>query len=216
MNKTVKTIIILVLLAIAIYLSYLIYDGIMEPIRFQKAYKYRREVVKKKLIKIRDAEVAFRSKYGRYTGSFDTLIDFIKHDSILIVKQKGTLPDSLFVKYGKKEGEKKAIELGIIKRDTIKIAVKDTLFKNYDPDTLKYVPFSNPREEFQIRAGKIKTLSNAVMPVFEVRVHNNTYLKGLNRQMVINLNDAARDNDEYPGLIIGSMTEVTTAGNWDD
>ncbi len=217
MNKTVKIILQLVLLIIAIYFSYLIYETIMEPIRFQRAYKYRSNIVKEKLMKIRDVEVAFESKYGHYTASWDTLINFAKHDSIYVVKAYGTVPDSIYNKARtKKEAIMTALKLGIIRRDTIKIAVRDTLFKEpYDIDTLKYIPFSNPREVFQLNAGYITTTSHIKLPVFEVKAHNNSFLKGLNRQMVINMNDEARTNNKFPGLKVGSMTEVTTSGNWD-
>jgi hypothetical protein len=200
-----------------LYLSYALYETIMKPIRFQKAYEYRSNLVKQKLMKIRDVEVAFLTKYGHYTADWDSLINFAKHDSIIVVKAFGTVPDSIYLKArSRRESELTALKLGIIRRDTIKIAVRDTLFKEpYDIDTLKYVPFTNLQEVFQINAGYITTQAKVRMPVFEVKVHNNTYLKGLDRQMVINLNDEARDNGKYPGLVIGSMQEVTTSGNWD-
>ncbi len=217
MNKTVKIILQIILFAAAVYLSYALYETIMKPIRFQKAYKYRSDLVKEKLMKIRDVEVAFLSRYGHYTADWDSLINFAKYDSIRVVKAFGTVPDSIYLKAkSRKDAELRALKLGIIRRDTIKIAVRDTLFKTpYDIDTLKYVPFTNLKEEFQINAGYITTQAKVRMPVFEVKVHNNTYLKGLDRQMVINLNDEARDNNEFPGLAVGSMTEVTTSGNWD-
>ena len=217
MNKTVKIIIQLILLIIAIYLSYLIYETIMQPIRFQKAYNYRSEIVKQKLLKIRDVEVAFKSKYGHYTADWDSLINFAKYDSIVVVKAYGTVPDSIYNRAKtKKEAELIALKLGIIKRDTIKIAVRDTLFKEpYDIDTLKYIPFTHQKEVFQLNAGYIKTNTGIKLPVFEVKAHNNSFLQGLNRQLIINLNDDARQNGKFPGLSVGSMTEVTTAGNWD-
>ncbi len=217
MNKTVKIIIQLILLIIAIYLSYLIYETIMEPIRFQKAYNYRSEIVKQKLMKIRDVEVAYKSKYGHYTADWDSLINFAKHDSIYVVKAYGTVPDSIYNRANTKaEAERIALKLGIIRRDTIKIAVRDTLFKEpYDIDTLKYIPFTHQKEVFQINAGYITTNTGIKLPVFEVKAHNNSFLQGLNRQLIINLNDDARQNNKYPGLSVGSMTEVTTAGNWD-
>ena len=189
----------------------------MQPIRFQKAYNYRSEIVKQKLLKIRDVEVAFKSKYGHYTADWDSLINFAKYDSIVVVKAYGTVPDSIYNRAKtKKEAELIALKLGIIKRDTTKIAVRDTLFKEpYDIDTLKYIPFTNQKEVFQLNAGYIKTNTGIKLPVFEVKAHNNSFLQGLNRQLIINLNDDARQNGKFPGLSVGSMTEVTTAGNWD-
>ncbi len=217
MKKGVKIAIQLVLFLIALVLAYKIYDTIMVPIRFQKQYEYRATVVKQKLEKIRDVEVAFLSKYGHYTADWDSLINFAKNDSIEVIKAFGTVPDSIYyMSKSRKEAELKALKLGFITRDTVKIAVRDTLFKEpYDIDTLKYVPFTNLKEVFEINAGFITTQAKVKMPVFEVKVHNNTFLQGLDRQQVINMNDMARENDEFPGLIMGSMTEVKTTGNWD-
>ncbi len=217
MKKGVKIVIQLALFIIALVLAYMIYETIMVPIRFQKAYNYRANIVKQKLEKIRDVEVAFLSKYGHYTADWDSLINFAKNDSIEVIKAFGTVPDSIYyMSKTPKEAELKALKLGFIRRDTVKIAVRDTLFKEpYDIDTLKYVPFTNLKEVFEINAGFITTQAKVKMPVFEVKVHNNTFLQGLDRQQVINMNDEARENGEFPGLIIGSMTEVKTTGNWD-
>ncbi len=216
MSRGLKTVINVVLAIVVVALGYALYKSIMKPIEFQKAYEYRANIVKDKMIKIRDAEIAYLDTYNKYTGDFDTLINFIKHDSLRVIKAVGVVPDSIYyMSKSPKEAELKAIEMGIISRDTVKISVKDSLFKNYDVDTLPYIPFTNLQEKFQLNAGEIKTLSKAVRPVFELKVHNNSFTKGLDRQMVINLNDKARDNDEYPGFVVGSMVEVTTAGNWD-
>jgi hypothetical protein len=40
----------------------------------------------------------YRSKYGRYTGSFDTLINFIKFDSLALVFRKGQVTDEMVAK----------------------------------------------------------------------------------------------------------------------
>lgn len=218
MNKSIKAILTILLLGVVIYLSYILYDSIMKPIRFNKAFEKRSEVVKEKMLKIRDAEVAFEDRYGHYTADFDSLINFVKHDSLIVIKSEGVVPDSIYLKSKTpKEAELKALKLGIIKRDTIKISVKDSLFANYDVDTLPFIPYNNldSNEIFQLNAGKITTVSKTVHSVFEIKVHNNSFTKGLNRQMVINLNDKARDNNRFPGFIVGSMNEVKTTGNWD-
>lgn len=188
----------------------------MKPITFKKEFAARSKVVQEKMIKIREAEIAYINTYNKYCGDFDSLVNFVKKDSLKVIKSFGVVPDSIYDKAKSvKDAELRAIKLGIISRDTIRISIRDSLFKNYDVDTLPYVPYTNLKQEFQLDAGKLKTLSNAIRPVFEIKVHNNTFTKGLDRQQVINLNDADRDNDEYPGYIVGSMEEVTTAGNWD-
>lgn len=216
MNKGIKIGINLILVIVMLGLAYKLYDSIMTPIKFKQGFEYRSNIVKDKMIKIREAEIAYLYTYQKYTADFDTLINFIRYDSLLIPKSTGIIPDSIYnTSTSRKEAEQRAIELGIITRDTLKVAVKDSLFPDYNIDTLAFIPFTNLGETFQLNAGIIKTLSNATRPVFELKVHNNSFTNGLNRQQVINVNDAARDNDEYPGYVIGSMDEVTTAGNWD-
>ncbi len=217
MNKILKTGINIILLAVVVYLSFRLFNNILEPIKFDKRYEKRATVVKDKMMKIRDVELAYLDTYNQYTANFDTLIDFIKNDSLIVVKSAGTVPDSVYAlaKYDRKEAEKMALEMKIIVRDTIRISVRDSLFKEGSCDTLRFIPYTNQQVEFQLLAGTMKTLSKMTRPVFELKAHNNSFAKGLHEQLLINKNDAARDNDEYPGFIVGSMTEVTTAGNWD-
>ncbi len=72
----------------------------MDPIRFNKEKDIREAAVKEKLIDIRSAQVLYRSKYGRYTGSFDTLINFIKYDSLPVVFRRGQVTDEMIAKKG--------------------------------------------------------------------------------------------------------------------
>lgn len=216
MKKGIIRLINVTLVVAVVVLVYLAYESIMTPIRFKQVYKERSLVVIEKLKKIRDAEIAYLAKYDKYTGSFDTLINFIKKDSLTIIKSVGVVPDSIYLtSKTTKEAEMRAIKLGIISRDTIKISIKDSLFANFNVDTLAFIPYTNLTQKFQINAGSLKTLSKATRPVFEVKVHNNTFCEGLDPQEVINLNDRQRKLDRFPGYALGSMNEVTTTGNWD-
>ena len=72
----------------------------------------------------------------------------IKNDSMPVIKAIGFVPDTLT--------EAKAVELGIVTRDTLLISVRDTLFpKNYSVDSLRYVPTSDGKE-FDMNAGEIE------------------------------------------------------------
>ncbi|MDX9905618.1 MAG: hypothetical protein RBS55_03425, partial [Bacteroidales bacterium] len=51
--------------------------------------------------------------------------------------------------------------------------------------------------------------------VYEIKAHYSTFLKGLDRQLVINLIKSKEDIEKYPGLKIGSMEEPSTDGNWE-
>jgi hypothetical protein len=215
MNKNLKLGINVALLLLVVVIGIGIYNSITNPIRFRTAFDERSEIVKTKLIKIRDLQLAYLDEFGHYSDNFDSLVDFAKNGQLTVVKSTGVVPDSIYLKSkSKKEAEMQALKLGIITRDTIKLSVKDSLFKDFDPDTLMYIPYTKLTQIIQLNAGKMKTVSKSVRPVFELRVHNNSFTEGIDKQQVINLNDAARVNDLYPGLILGSMTEVSTSGNW--
>lgn len=209
-----KTAIQIVLTAIAVIMVFLIFKSIKDPIEFEKAKDARYNATIQKLKDIRKAEAAYKDVYGRYTGNWDTLINFVKHDSLRLIRRIGMLTDSMI---GAGMTEKMAIKQGKIIRDTIRVAAMDSLFgKNYPIDKLKYVPVPDTVAEFHLGAGIIATGSGIKVPVFEAKVHNNTVLRGLDRQMVINLNDQRRTNGKYPGLKVGSLEEANNnAGNWE-
>ena len=130
------------------------------------------------------------------------------------IRKIGELSDSMIEA---KITERRAVQLGLIIRDTIRVSVKDALFSpNYNPDNLKYIPVPDTTAEFMLGQNTITTGSGIRVPVFEVKAHNNVILRGLDRQYVINMNEQRRLNERYPGLKVGSLTEtVNNAGNWE-
>lgn len=209
-----RTVIQILLVIAAVVLSYFIYQSIQRPIQFEKAKEARYEATVAKLKDIRKAELAYKNIYGQFTGSWDTLINFILHDSLRNVKAIGELTDSMIEA---KITEKKAIQMGLIIRDTIRESVLESLFgKNYDASSLKYVPAPGEPTEFHLAQTIITTGSGIKVPVFEAKAHNNVILRGLDEQLIINLNDQLRTNEKYPGLKVGSITETNNnAGNWE-
>ncbi len=208
-----KTVIQIVLVIAIIALGYFCVESINRPIRFIEHQKIRSNAVIKNLKEIRTAEVAFKSVYDRFTGSFDTLINFVKNDSLKLVKKEGSLSDSL-VEAG--WTEEKALSVGMIKRDTILVSVLDSLFgKRYHIDSLRYVPFTDG-EEFVLGSGIVETGSGVKVHVFEAKVHNNVYMNGLEQQEIDNMSDLTLKLERYPGLKVGSLTETNNnAGNWE-
>jgi len=209
-----RTIIQIVLFIAAVVLAYFIYKGIQRPIEFEKEKDARYEATIERLKDIRKAQVAYRDIYGKFTGSWDTLIHFVKYDSVRNIRKVGELTDSM-IEAGLTE--RKAMELGLLIRDTIRESVLDVLFgPTFDADKLKYIPVADTVAEFTLGANVVTTGSGIKVPVFEAKAHNNIVLRGLDRQYVINLNEQRRLNDRYPGLKVGSLTEtVNNAGNWE-
>lgn len=207
-----KTALQIVLVFVILGLGYLVYDSVNQPIKFNEEYAKRQEAVVNRLKLIREAQVAYKGINQKYTGSFDTLIDFVKNGNFKVVKMEGTLTDSM-LQAGMTE--KDALKEGIIKRDTVLISVKDSLCNGLDPDSIRYVPYT-AQAQFELGASSLTTSSGLVIPVFEAKVANRVYLKGLDNQERINLDDMARKLGRYEGLKVGSLEEANNnAGNWE-
>lgn len=203
MNKKL-TIINIVLVAVAVFLAYMVYRSISRPVIFENTKRAREEKVVQNLKGIRDAQDLFKEEYNRYTANFDSLVAFVKTGQLPIVNRIQDPNDTTFTK--------------TIDSIVGYINVMDSLHRKYptlNVETFRYVPFSDPQQEFEIQAGYIMR-GGMNVPVFEVKAHYNTYLIGLDKQRI--RNDAAqRENlNKYPGLKVGSMTEPSTDGNWEN
>lgn len=211
-----RIIIQILLIAAAAYIGYKIWDSIQTPINFDKEREARYDEVVERLKDIRDAQVAFENVHGYFSGDWDSLINFVKYDSIPKIRKIGMLTDSM-MEAGL--NEKTAMIKGLIIRDTVKVNVLSEVFdENYPIDDLKYIPNSGG-EIFWLRQTIITTGSGIKVPVFEARAHNNFILAELKEdyeQEIINLNERNRKNERYPGLRVGSIEEPTNnAGNWE-
>lgn len=230
MNKLVKTITEILLLAVAVLLVVLIVRSIQEPVKFNKEKAAREQVAIQRLKDLRDLEVAYKSANNHFSDNIDTLKAFYEEGSLEVVLQIGSQDDSLAVartaelkKKNKKLTNEDLYEL-YKKGDTelvfsisTEVPVRDTLFKNrpdFSIDSLGYIPFSGG-EKVQIEA-IVKKVSGVDVPLFEARVPYKALLKGMDNQLRINL-DAERENqNRYEGLQVGSVSAPNNnAGNWE-
>lgn len=195
-----------------VVLAYLLWESIQTPIRFNKEKDIKYTATVQRLKDIRTAQLAYKAEYGKFTASFDTLITFVKTDSMKLIKAEGSIPDDLLAQGWT---EAIAVQEGIIKRDTFRIAIKDTLFAdNYNADVLWKVPFTES-DSFEL-ATAILIVSKLQMNVFEAKVHNDILLFDLDRQLVINLSDLMKNSNNYPGVKVGDIEEPNNnAGNWE-
>ena len=200
-----KKILMFVILPLAIIgLAYAVIASIQEPIKFGKLKGQREKVGIQRLKDIRTLQVAYKSKYGKFCPSIDSLISFYKNGQITIVRQIGSFDDSL------------AVAQKRVHRDSIKINVKDTLLKreDFNPDSLRTIPFSGG-QLVQIQT-VIKSVSGVDVPLFEAAMPYEALLKDLNRQLIVNLWHERTDSNRYPGLKIGSVDSPNNnAGNWE-
>ncbi|HDZ42267.1 MAG TPA: hypothetical protein ENH59_11405 [Bacteroidetes bacterium] len=212
MNVVVR----ILLIAAIVVLGYLLVDSIMNPIRFNKERDRREEAIKERLINIRTAQVAFKSKYGRYTGSFDTLINFVKTDSFPLIYKEGAVTDEMIEEWGTR-AEREALRRGLIVRDTSYTTVLDSIFTpDFPVDSLRYVPFSGATE-FKMEADLVETASKVKVEVFEASVLNDVFLQGLDPQLIINYNILREKITGFPGMRVGNVKEPNNnAGNWEN
>ena len=233
MNKAVK-IIVEVLLAIGICgLVYLLYSNIMKPVNFNNEKANRQAVAVQRLKDLRTLQVAYKSVTGKFNSSVDSLKQFYENGQMEIVMQIGSMDDSLAVmnteaikkanrklkpeQLTAKLQEAYAAGQKVVFSTVTKIPVRDTLFNNrpdFSIDSLKYIPFSG-KEPVQMEA-TTKMVSGVPVPLFEARVPWKSLLKGMDKQLIINLNAESRDLNRYEGLQVGSITAPNNnAGNWE-
>ena len=227
-----KTVINIVLGLCALALVYVCYGSIMGPINFENAKDASEKEVIARLIDIRKAQVEFRNTHeGKYTASFDTLIDFVKTAKLPFVKKEGALTDEQLekgmtekkamklIEKAKKTGNWKEVEkegLMNFKRDTMWVSVLHTIFpKGFNADSLRYVPFGNGKQ-FEMASRQDTTKSGAPLNLFQAQTPYETYMGDLDKQQLINLKDLQTKLGKYCGLRVGDIESPNNnAGNWE-
>lgn len=203
-----------ILLAVAVLLLvYMCYRSIMTPKEFDKEKDRRETLIKQRLIDIRKAQIEYKNKYKVHAANFDELSKFLKEDKLPFIIKEGVLTDE---QLEKGMTEQKAVKEGLIKRDTMWVTAVDTLFgKGYNVDDMRNVPSANV--QFSMDTATLIGGGGYTVKVFQCGVLYDDYLGDLNKQLVYNLNDKAKKLDRYPGLRVGSLTEINNnAGNWEN
>lgn len=206
-----KTVLQVALLLAIVVLGYFLYQSISTPIRYEEEQTKRYGKVIQRLKDIRTAQVAFKSEYGKYTGSFDTLITFIKTGHFNVEKRTGSADDS------------SAIAKGLFKREKVQVRVLDSLFKGNTArvDSLPFIPFGGGAK-FEMGAGVLMTASKVPVKVFEAKASDSIIFKSFvegnfrYKQILVNKTDEKKKLEKYVGIKVGSLTEATNnAGNWE-
>ena len=216
MGKKIVFITLTIIFAVLVgYLGYTLTDIISTPINFESEQAEREAAVISRIKDIRNAERQFKSKYQRFTGDFDTLINFILTEEMQGERKKIDEDDSVAMAQALKADRKfKNIE-------KFTFSIKDSLFKHLTVEQIKelrYVPYSTNKTEFILNAGMLTTESKVIIPVVECRAPYVTFLDTVKyRQEVINLIDNMKNNfNRYPGIMFGSMQKGNNeAGNWE-
>lgn len=211
MKKGLSILINILLFAVIVFLAWQVVKSIQAPIKFNTEQKARETKVVERLIDIRNAEVLYKNANNKYTADFDSLIQFCQMAEIPIVK---IVPDPTDTTFTRTIND----TIGYVKvMDSIKSG-RD----NFNISDLKWVPFSQPQQNFEIEAGTIQR-NGINIPVFEVRTPYEVYLANPGaafsekewKQRVENTKAEKESINRYAGLKVGSMEEATTDGNWE-
>lgn len=205
-----RKIITYVLYFLSIILVFQIYNSIDAPIEFNKVKNERYQKVIERLKDIRNAQVAFKSVNGIYSDNFDSLVNFIETGQFTIIEKR----DSSYMQYDRVYRIDMLREVIVI--DTLGfVSVKDSLFKNDNRyKDLALVPIDGIDEKFSIKADIIDKNGYNV-PVFEVKVSKDVILFDQNKDLLMQEKETVSvDGVNGPALVLGSLEDVSTNGNW--
>ena len=223
----------LILPAGIVLLTYLLVQGIMQPVKFNEEKAFRESVAIQRLKDIRDLQVAYKNVNGKYVSTIDSLKNFYLNGKIKVDMQVGSKDDSLAMINTKKviaslrglKGEKlnQALferymngEKNLVFSVKSEIPVKDSLFSSrpeFHIDSLAMIPFSGEKVQMQ---AIVKMVSGVKVPLFEAKMPYAALLKGMDEQLIVNLEAEKEDQGRYSGLMVGSIDEANNnAGNWE-
>lgn len=179
----------LVLGVMALYLVFLLYKSIAEPVKAERIKKERYKVVIERLEQIKELQLIYRAVHDSFAPSFSELISALKHDTITMLKVIGNPDDT-------------AAQVEI---DTLRVRALDSALKvlsGVPLDSIRFIPFSRG-VEFEMRTGWLTT-GMVRVPVLEVRAPDTAFLWDLRPEYV----------DREHALVLGSLSEATLSGNW--
>ena len=205
-----RKIVTYILYFLSIILVFQIYNSIDAPIEFNKVKNERYQKVIERLKDIRNAQVAFKSVNGIYSDNFDSLVNFIETGQFTIIEKR----DSSYMQYDRVYRIDMLREVIVV--DTLGfVSVKDSLFKNDNRyKDLALVPIDGIDEKFSIKADIIDKNGYNV-PVFEVKVSKDVILFDQNKDLLMQEKETVSvDGVNGPALVLGSLEDVSTNGNW--
>ncbi len=193
-----------------VFFGYKLYNSIYEPIQFNKVKTERYADVIRTLKDIGSAQIAHKSVIGVYAQDFKSLVEFVDTAQYVLIEKR----DSSYLEYDRIYRIDMLKEVQII--DTLGFAsVKDSLFDNSDHyKNMANVPVKGVDATFNMKADVIDKNGYQV-PVFEVSVDKEVVLHDQNAYLLEQEKATVSvDGVNGPAIILGSLSEVSTNGNW--
>lgn len=210
LNLDMKKILLPILWLLIVFFGYKLYNSIYEPIQFNKVKEERYTDVIQNLKDISLAQVAHKSVTGIYAQDFKSLIEFVDTAQYVLVEKR----DSSYLEYNRVYRIDMLKEVQIV--DTLGFAsVKDSLYGTSERyKTMMKVPVEGVDTTFSMKADIIDK-NGYQAPVFEVRVSKDVILYDQNAYLLEQEKATVSvDGVNGPAIILGSLSEVSTNGNW--
>ncbi len=211
--KKAKPLILLVLWILIAFLGYKTFMSVYGEMQFNKIKNDRYAVVIDNLIDIRDCQLAYRTVTGKFAGEWDALVRFVDTAQFTITQRRDSsiLDVEATRRFGGVETYKDIVII-----DTLDfVSVKDSLFGTDDRyKTMMNLPVGKVGAKYELKAGVLEQ-NNLRIPVFEVKAPKALILDGQDRYLIAKENEVVSvDGVNGDAIIVGSMDEVNTNGNW--
>ena len=203
---------------VILFLGYSLYKSIIGPVEFNKVKQVRYAKVIVNLKDIRIAELAHQEIEGKFSGNFDSLVQFLDTAKFAIIQRRDTSyadveKNRAFGLDAQKGGYYK--EEIIV--DTLRFAsVKDSLFGDSDRyKTMMNIPLEIAEgAKFQLKAGKYEK-NDVLYSVFEASVAKRLILSDQDTDLIYQEEQLVSvDGINGPTVRVGSMNDIDTGGNW--
>jgi hypothetical protein len=223
----VKTLFNILLVIVALGLALLATRSILRPEKYKIAYNQRAEEIKTRLITVRAVQAIYRNEFKKYADSIDTLMNFVHHGTVSIIKTTGDIPEGM--------SEEAAFKAGLIKKSVETIPAIDKIMEsdpNVTRETLKnfgYIPYCDGKK-FEIQLGTLSSKTYEI-PVYRIDVplddilfnldktispkDANLFTKMINKLFYTGLAEEAQYKTQYKPMWLGSLTDSGTSGSWE-
>ena len=225
--KAAKILFRCLLVVVVLVLAIMVMRSIMRPEKFRNVYNERCELIKERLITIRDVQAVYKNENKTYFADADSLADFALNGTVSIIKNVGDIPEGMT--------EKDALKAGLLRKETVEISAMEKVMEtdaSRKPENfnhLQYVLGSNGAK-FNIQTGSIASKTYEI-PVYMIVVplddiladmdkaitpeNSSPFVKFFNKIFYNGLAEETQYRSQYKDMVMGSLTEASTSGNWE-
>ncbi len=205
----------LLLLVVIAFFSYKLYESIAAPVKFNNTKDERYKKVIANLIQLREAQNAHKLIVGRYTNDINALAKFVDTAQLAITERR----DSSVVDREKNRRFGLNAETGgyykeITITDTLGFESVKSKFENVDVAKLLDYPIEGAPGKIKLETGFVQD-GDLSISVFEAVASKKDILwdqpeKLLEQELKVKAVEAI----DGEAIIVGSLYEVSTSGNW--